>query len=272
MGLTPTLPFGWSIPQQGTRMMKYFLIMALVATFSLLAADALKDDASPLYEMRVYYAHDGKLDDLNARFRNHTVKLFEKHGMTNIGYWVPVDNKENKLVYVLSYPNREAREKAWKEFSADPEWDKARKESEKNGPLVKKADVTFMKLTDYSPKPKVQQKGDRVFELRTYSTHPGKLENLNARFGNHTLKLFEKHGMENLWYWVKTSEQKEANTTLIYLLAHKSADAGKASFDAFRKDPDWIAAKTKSEEAGPITIEGGVKSEILKATDYSPTK
>src|SRR5687767_9538045 len=117
-------------------MTKYLLLLAFASTLSLLAADAAKDDASPLYEMRIYYAPEGKLEDLNARFRNHTLKLFEKHGITNVGYWVPIDNKENKLVYVLSYPNREARDKSWKAFMADLDWQKAAKESEKNGSLV----------------------------------------------------------------------------------------------------------------------------------------
>ena len=75
------------------------------------------------YEMRVYYAAPGKLDDLLAPFRNHTTGIFKKHGMTNVGYWLPMENPENKLVYVLSYPSREAREKSWKAFGADPEPD-----------------------------------------------------------------------------------------------------------------------------------------------------
>src|ERR1041385_5130867 len=95
--------------------------------------------ASPetrLYELRTYFASPGKLDDLQARFRDHTVKLFEKHGIKNIGYWVPIDNKENKLIYMVSFPSREAREASFKEFGADPEWQKVYKESEANGKLV----------------------------------------------------------------------------------------------------------------------------------------
>src|SRR4051812_49799096 len=83
-----------------------------------------------LYELRVYTAAPGKLDALNARFRDHTVKLFEKHGMTNVGYWLPIDNKDNKLVYLLSFPNMEARTRAFAAFGADPDWQKASRESE----------------------------------------------------------------------------------------------------------------------------------------------
>src|SRR5947207_14501479 len=84
------------------------------------------------FEMRIYYAAPGKLEDLLARFRDHTTALFEKHGITNTGYWLPLTNSENKLVYLLSYPSREDREKSWKEFGADPEWQRIAKESEKN--------------------------------------------------------------------------------------------------------------------------------------------
>ena len=82
---------------------------------------------SRVFEMRTYYAAPGKLEDLQARFRDHTVKLFEKHGMTNIGYWVPVDEKTgqpsgNTLVYILAYPSFEARTKSWDGFRNDPAW------------------------------------------------------------------------------------------------------------------------------------------------------
>src|SRR5213595_1142897 len=83
-----------------------------------------------VFEIRTYTASDGKLDALHARFRNHTTKLFEKHGMTNVGYWTPVENTENKLVYMLAYPSREAREASWKAFMADPDWQAAHAESE----------------------------------------------------------------------------------------------------------------------------------------------
>jgi hypothetical protein len=110
---------------------------------------------SRVFEMRTYYAAPGKLEDLQARFRNHTVKLFEKHGMTNVGYWVPVDQKTgqpsgNTLVYILAYPSLEAHQKSWDGFRADPDWNTVRNESEKNGKLVEKVDSVFLKATDYS--------------------------------------------------------------------------------------------------------------------------
>jgi hypothetical protein len=100
--------------------------------------------------MRTYFANEGKLKELNARFRNNTVELFKKHGMTNIGYWVPTDNKDNKLVYILAYSSKEAREKSWKGFLNDPDWKAAYKASIKDGRLVKKIENVFLKGTDFS--------------------------------------------------------------------------------------------------------------------------
>ena len=111
---------------------------------------AQAEEKNRVFEIRTYYANEGKLDALLARFRDHTVALFEKHGMTNVGYWVPADNKENKLVYILAFPSREARDQAFKAFSADPDWQKAYKESTKDGRLVKKIVNDFLVGTDFS--------------------------------------------------------------------------------------------------------------------------
>jgi len=248
----------------------FLLAIMLAASLPAFAAEA----DTRCFEMRTYYAAPGKLDDLLARFRDHTVKLFEKHGITNIGYWVPIENTDNKLVYVIAFPSREEREKRWKEFGADPEWQAARKASEENGKLLTKVESVYLSATDFSPAITPSVAEPRVFELRTYTTTPGNLGRLQARFRDHTLALFAKHGMTNLFYWAPMADQKAADSTLVYLLAHKDVDAGKASFGAFRADPVWIAAKEASEKegGGSLTVPDGVKSEFLKATDFSPTR
>ena len=105
------------------------------------------------FEIRTYYAAPGKLEDLHKRFRDHTIKLFKKHGMEIVGFWGPTDKEkgsENTLVYILAYPSRMARDAAWKAFGADPDWQAARKKSEENGKLVDKVDSVMMAATDYS--------------------------------------------------------------------------------------------------------------------------
>lgn len=249
-------------------------------TFGLMAAQSSAADTR-LFEMRVYYANEGKLDALHARFRDHTMKLFEKHGMTNLGYFVPTGaNPERKLLYFLAFPDKTARDASWKGFMNDPAWKKAFADSHKDGVIVARVENAFLTATDYSALAEARNYGVGVFELRTYTTEAGRLPNLNARFRDHTLKLFEKHGMTNVTYWNLAADQKGAKSklvtdnTLIYLLTHKSEDAAKASFGAFRADPVWIAAKEASEKkaGGSLTVQDGVKSEFLVPTDYSPVK
>lgn len=124
------------------------MLMAL----SPLGADD-KVTSARVFEMRTYYANPGKMKALHDRFQNHTCKLFEKHGMTLVGFWSPTDDKqaEEVMVYILSYPNKEAADKAWKAFREDPVWLKAKAESEKDGVLVKKVESLWLKGTPYSP-------------------------------------------------------------------------------------------------------------------------
>jgi len=106
-----------------------------------------------VFEIRTYTAEPGKLDALHARFRDHTLEIFSKHGMTSVGYFAPTDEplSKNTLIYVLAFPSREAAKKSWDEFRNDPEWQKVQKESEANGKLVTKVDSVFAEPTGYSP-------------------------------------------------------------------------------------------------------------------------
>src|SRR5947208_2241692 len=106
-----------------------------------------------VFELRTYTSPPGKLGDLENRFRNHTMRIFEKHGMKNVGYWIPQDEPKhsNTLIYIISHENREQATKNWAAFRSDPDWQKASKESEANGKIVEKAEFVFMDATDYSP-------------------------------------------------------------------------------------------------------------------------
>lgn len=106
-----------------------------------------------VFEVRTYTTHEGRLDALHARFRTHTMRLFEKHGMTNVAYWTPEDPKlaGNTLVYVLAHPSREAARRSWEAFRQDPEWIEVKADSEASGPIVSRVDSVFGNATDYSP-------------------------------------------------------------------------------------------------------------------------
>ncbi len=241
------------------------LSLLLPASFQAMGED------TPLrcYELRTYHAAEGKLDALHARFADHTADLFKKHGMEQIAYWTPLENEDRTLVYLLAYPDRSAREDCWKAFLADPVWQAAKAESEKEGKLVAKIESLFLHLADYSPALDLAGEG-HVFEMRRYTTQSGKLPAIDARFRDHTIGLFARHGMTNLPYFHLDEGQDGADTTLIYFLAHSSVADRDASFQAFRSDPDWIAARDASEKDGKILVEDGVSSTLLLPTRYSP--
>ena len=252
------------------------LLAAACVALSVALPSSLVAAEPGLYEMRVYYTNEGKLDALHARFRDHTMALFEKHGITNVGYFVPTgDNPEQKLVYFLAYPDRAARDASWKAFLDDPDWQAAYKASTADGRLVKRITETFLVTTDYSPKLTISAEGNRVFQLRTYTATEGNLPALDARFRDHTIGLFTKHGIENLIYWHRAPGEPHDDRMLVYLIGHASEEAAAESFAAFRKDPAWTAARKASEEkaGGSLTEkDNGVVAEFLTPTDYSPWK
>lgn len=133
------------------RTLACFLFASTLMTAALTPAAEAR--AERLFEMRTYITHDGRLDALHNRFRNHTNKLFVKHGMELVGYWVPTNepDSQNTLVYILAYPSQAARDEAWKAFVNDDEWKKVKAASEADGPIVKKVISQFLKPTDYSP-------------------------------------------------------------------------------------------------------------------------
>jgi hypothetical protein len=117
------------------------------------SAEDKKAADTRVFELRIYHAAPGKMEALHARFRDHTCKLFAKHGMTIVGFWSPTkpEEAEKTLYYVLAYPSKEAADKSWKAFRDDPDWKAAKEASEKDGTLVTKVDSVYMNPTDYSP-------------------------------------------------------------------------------------------------------------------------
>ncbi len=124
---------------------------ALGAFYSSTAAQA--QAPRQVFELRTYTAPDGKLPLLQKRFRDHTMRIFEQHGMKSVGYWVPQDApaKDNTLIYIISHASRDAAKKNWADFGADPEWKKVSAESQVDGPIVSKVVSIYMDATDYSP-------------------------------------------------------------------------------------------------------------------------
>lgn len=139
----------WFTPTLGLAIFASGVISGSFIQFNGVAAAQSPDR---VFELRTYTTHSGRLDALHERFADHTIALFERHGMTNIAYFVPQDAPlaENTLIYVLAHDSREAAKASWAAFQADPDWQKARKASESDGPIVDKVESVFMDATDYS--------------------------------------------------------------------------------------------------------------------------
>ena len=116
-------------------------------------AQAAPAEKPQLYELRTYTTHDGKLDDLHARFSDHTNRLFVKHGMTLIGYWTLAsgDEKDNTLVYIIAHEDADAAKASWRAFGSDEEWKKAAADSQRDGPMLTNVKSQYLIPTDYSP-------------------------------------------------------------------------------------------------------------------------
>lgn len=248
--------------------------MKIVFTLALLFATAFAAQSQtpdkPLYEIRTYHCNEGKRPDLIARFQNHTTRIFEKHGMENIGYWLSTEN-ENDLIYILAFPNKSARDLAWKDFIADDEWKDVAAASEANGKILTGIDSEFLTLnSELTDEIKTDSEMDSpVFELRTYYCFPDKFPNIVARFRDHTRALFEKHGMVNVAYF-QTVKADGSQPELKYIIAHKNADAAKASWNAFRDDLVWKEVARESQMSGKIVE--NVVSVYMTALPFSDIK
>jgi NIPSNAP len=277
---------------------KRFLLLVAALLLSTVTSRAAEKETRVI-ELRVYTPNAGKQAAVNELIAKSGAKYMAKHNIELLGAWVPADANDERVLTLVAHKDQASAEKNWAAFRDDAGWKDDLAASSKDGRAVGSIATFYLNATDYSPMLKPANVGGRIFELRTYITTPNHLPNLNARFRDHTLKLFEKHGMTNIVY---TTLVPGAKTTvgellkalapakqetcgvaaetaaepyaLVYFLTHKSADAMKASFGSFRDDPAWNAARKASEEkaGGSLTADKGVKSLVLKPTDYSPLK
>ena len=275
--------------------------MMLLALSSLTMNVWSQDSSNKLFELRSYVSEPGRQADVLKLIEGGGMTFMKKHQLALIAAWVPTDSKDERVFTLVSHKDKASSDAAWTAFQNDPAWKDVVQKSLVDGKKpVKSIERVFMTANDYSPSLNMKPAGARVFELRTYIATKGNLAGLNARFRNHTLKLFEKYGMTNIMYWsaldgdpltcgklldavspVGKAEAKidvnapAAGNSLIYFIAHASEDAAKESFGKFRVDPVWEKARSESEASAggmSLTADGGVKSLFLKTTSFSPLK
>ncbi len=233
------------------------------------------EDESKVYQLRTYFTAPGKLDVLLDRFEATNLELFGRHQIELIGAWTAADESvEPRLTYLVRFPSKEAGEAAWEAFGNDPEWQQVfGDEKDTHGTVVTKVETVYLAPTDYSPVPLSEDsaktiEGGLVYELRTYTANTGKLENLNARFRNHTLGLFAKHGMTNIVYTMPIEGENGNGETLTYLIAHKSQEAAGESWNGFINDPEWQKVFQASRADGTPLVSKIVRI-YLKPTSFS---
>ncbi len=191
-----------------------------------------------LYELRIYTTNPGKLPDLHARFRDHTMKLFEKHGIENVIYWTLAEDfgnesKDNTLVYVIAHKNKEAADASWAAFRADPEWQAVQAKSEENGKLLAATPVSvYLNPTDFYPgdfAPNAKSdKPARLFELRRYNDGVDRVPATVDRFKTWEGELFRNSGIETLGFWTTAD-----NSAFVYLLGHQDRATADANWQTF---------------------------------------
>lgn len=256
--------------------------------------------SSPVYELRVYTPEEGRQADVLKLIESSGMSYMAKHNIKFLAAWTPVDSNDTRVFTLVSHKDKASGEAAWNAFQNDAGWKDSLQKSVVNGKKpVKSFEQIFLVENDYSPAFNLTQSSNRIFELRTYVASPGNLAALNNRFRNHTLKLFEKHGMTNVVYWSVLEGEKlsceklleagapagspknaqdasmpAAGNSLVYFVAHATRDAATNSWSGFRGDDNWKKALGDSEAAagGPLTAKNGVKSLFLKPVSFSPLK
>jgi len=291
-----TIFLGIEIAMLLKTILKSLALLLAASTFAL----GQTPSAVKLYELRSYVSEPGRQSDVLKLIAEGGIPAMAKNNLTLVGAWTNVDAKDERVFTLISHKDKATCDASSIAFQNDAAWKESLQKSMVDGKKpVKSFERVFITANDYSPALEVKDVGNRVFELRTYVATKGNLPALNARFKNHTIGLFSKHGMTNILYCSclagetltctklleavspigKAAAQVDENlpaagNSLVYFITHASPDAAKVSFSKFMADEDWTKAYKASEAAagGPLTVKDGVKSLFLKPTAFSPIK
>lgn len=259
--------------------LKYLSLLLLVLLCACGSANESKEvattseivkEAPTFFELRTYTAAPDKLDELLARFKDHTLSLFEKYEMQSMGYWTPIENDENQLIYLLGFKDKTQRDASWKAFIADEDWKKAYADSRAEGPLVNSIENVFLSYTDFSPKLEKVNAGSRIFSMRTYYTNEGKLDNLHTRFRDHTMEIFKDNGMQNVAYFNLEEGQDGVDNTLVYFITFPDTTARQQMWSSFSQDENWKSVYASSIKDGQLV--DSITHVLMQPTEFSPLK
>jgi len=239
---------------------------------SLLAFTSVARAAASYYELRIYAVTSNKLDAVLERFRDTVEPVRRKHGIVTVGYWsAPGTTNGGTFAYLMAAASKEELQKQEKQFGADPQFkDGYAASNKKHGKTVDKIDslpqaVDATAKFDFAAAAK-----PRVFDLRVYSVLPGKLDAFRARWRDHAVPIYARHGMQSLGWWVSDKKDAVGNDQLICLLAGDSLESLHQSIAVFHKDPNWQHVEKETERDGKLR--SGVAAFKLTSTDFSTLK
>ena len=230
--------------------------------------------SGPVYELRIYSATEGRFGNLIERFREHTDRLFKKHGLQVVGYWTPTEGpskKRRRFIYVLKHNSRYDAYLNWVSFSNDKEWERVLDQPKFQGLLALKPESLFMQASEFSgmiDDNKITPGG--IYELRTYVANPGKLKSAEEKYTKNIVNLLQRHGIKDLFGW-RAFDLPESKNTFIRLLHHPSEKEAVLNWKSFINDNEQKNFPLNQEDKKPL-LAFPPETIMLKSTDFSPLK
>jgi hypothetical protein len=228
-------------------------------------------EAPAYYELRTYDVTTNKLDAVLERFRDTVEPVRRKHGINTLGYWTASTTNGEKFVYLIEAASKEQLQEREKEFGADPQFQKGYAASnQKHGKTVDKITVIPLSPAAGARYDFAARSAPRVFELRIYAVLPGKSDAFQTRWREFAVRIYQRHGLRTLGWWISEPKDAVGNDRFVCLLAGDSEKDIQKSIDEFHKDAEWQRIEKETERGGKLR--GGVEAFKMTATDFSPLK
>lgn len=253
--------------------MKITTFLRLFCALLLIAVNAPSAPAGPAhFDLRIYTVTSNKMDGVLERFRDTVEPVRRKHGITTVGYWTaPGTTNGGTFAYLMAATSKGELQRQEKEFGADPDFKNGYAASNvKHGKTVDRIVSLPLRVDATARFDFTSAKAARAFELRIYSVLPGKLDAFRARWRDHAVPIYERHGLHSLGWWVAEQKDAAGNDQFVCLLAGESLDAIQKSITDFHADPEWQRVVQETEQDGKLRSR--VEALKLTPTTFSPLK
>ncbi len=231
-----------------------------------------------VYELRTYHVAENKMEPLLTRFRDHSLALLSTHGMTHMGYWLPVDESERsrRLVYIVAHQSVAAGRASWGAFSKDPAWQRARDESERTGKLVTAFDSVYLEPVSVDNvllnTLRESAARSRLYELRVFQSEKGRQAEWVGALQLKGMPLWQKHGMQVVALWRSVPTPKNSSESVAVLFVHVDAESAEAKGRALAADPAWTELLNSLPKPAVEPASGADRPQLLSPVDFSPLK